>query len=137
MDRRQFLSSVLPSAAGALLATPALAQDMGESGMAIPSFFFSRSERLAREACENDLPECRGDIRRQMSFEKEISLFIPWFGLGIGLIFILMYARKQEKLKEARRKMAQRQHVAGSFKNLDVDRDAQDSRPSKVDDRFS
>ncbi len=117
---------------------PAVAQDMGNNGMAIPAFFFSGSERRAREACENRLPECRPAVREQMNFERDISLFFPWLGLGVAAIFVLSIARKNEKQKEAKRRQAQRAHVAGAFKHMGEDRPEQQSSsaPRDADDRF-
>ncbi|MBL8642717.1 MAG: hypothetical protein JNK21_02205 [Rhodospirillaceae bacterium] len=135
-ERRRWLGRALAGAAGALVSVPAaLAQDMGENGMAIPSFFFSGAERRAREACENKLPECRPNVRAQMSFERDISLLLPWAALAGALLAGLFYARKREKAKEMHRKLAQRRHVPGSFKNMGETRG--EGGGGETDDRFS
>lgn len=132
MHRRQFISRLVAPAVGFSFATPVLAQDMGENGMAIPSFFFSGAEKRAREACENKEPSCRPDVKRQMSFEKQISLTFPWIGLAAGVLVILFYARKREQEKERKRRMAQARHVPGAHRKLDKDED----RTDFGDDKF-
>jgi hypothetical protein len=136
MNRRQFMTTLLPGVTVVAVASPTLAQDMGERGVPIPSFFFSRQERLAREACENKSPNCRSSVRDQMALEREISLLLPWAGLGVGLVLLLTYMRKKEQEKEKRRRMAQRNHVPGAFKTLDQDRPESEDRDSRDRDRF-
>jgi hypothetical protein len=117
--------------------TPVMAQDMGENGMAIPSFFFSGSERRAREACENRLPECRPAVRAQMSFERDISLFFPWIGLALAVLIALNLARKREIEKEKKRKLAQAHHVTGAYRKMGEDQQPREqSRSQEIDDRF-
>ncbi len=115
---------------------PAVAQDMGENGMAIPSFFFSGSERRGREACENRLPECRPAIRAQMSLERDISLFFPWIALGGAALVILSIARKREKQKTASRKLAKAHHVSGAHRKMGEDSPQESARSQETDDRF-
>jgi hypothetical protein len=115
MIRRAFFTALLTPLA---FAAPAGAQIMPDNGIDF-SFFRSRQEKLAREACEKNLPECRADIRRQMQDEKGISLLTPWILLGLGILGVLLYARKREKSREQHRKEAARKHVPGQFKTLD------------------
>ena len=87
-------------------------------GMAIPSFFFSKSEARQRDACANGLPECRPGIRAQMEEEMAYSMIIPWILLGGGIIAALFYLRGQEKKKQKQRMAARRHHDPGKFKKL-------------------
>lgn len=136
-QRRALLARLFAAGLGLTAAPPVMAQDMGNNGMAIPSFFFSGSERRAREACENRLPECRPAVREQMNFERDVSLFFPWLGLGLAAIFVLSVARRKEKEKEMKRKLAQKHHVSGAFKNMGEDRQEPSSAPARdADDRF-
>jgi hypothetical protein len=134
--RRIFFRRGISALVGTSIAGPALAQDMGQNGVAIPSFFFSGYERRQREACENKLPECRPAVRAQINFEKDISLFIPWVGLGLGVIALLAYMRKKEQQKEAKRKLAQAHHVPGSFKKMGEHVGQERGPAPEVDDRF-
>jgi hypothetical protein len=115
MNRRTFFASVLPIAA---VPTAAVAQIMPDNGIDF-GFFRSAQEKRARAACEQNLPECRADVRRQMQTEKGYSLLTPWILLGLGILGVLLYARKREKAKEEQRKLARRKHVPGQFKGLD------------------
>jgi hypothetical protein len=110
-------------AAMTLAPRPAAAQIMPDNGIDFGRFFRSRQEQMAREACENNLPECRADIRRQMQEEKSLSLLTPWILLGLGILGVLLVARKREKAKEKHRREAQRKHVPGAFKQLDKGED--------------
>lgn len=115
MNRRAFFTTLF---AGAVAVAPAAAQIMPDNGIDF-GFFRSRQEQRAREACEKNLPECRADIRRQMQEEKGISLLTPWILLGVGVLGVLLWARKREKARQKMKKEAQRKHVPGQFKQLD------------------
>ena len=60
----------------AAMAAPATAQQMHDDGVALP-WFHSRAEQMARDACENDLPECRDSVRKQLATEKAITRTLP------------------------------------------------------------
>ena len=126
MNRRIFISlawavlALLALGGGAAFMAPAAAQIMPDNGIDF-GFLRSRQEQMARKACEDNLPECRADIRRQMHDEKGISLATPWILLCLGILGVLLYARKREKEKERHRKEASRKHVPGAFRRLDKD----------------
>jgi len=113
---------------GAVLAgfwapSPAYAQAKRDTaGMPIPSWLFPSSEARARRACIDKQPECRGTVRAQIEYEKSISLLFPWIALGIAIIGVLFYLRKQEQKKMQTRKVAQRHHDPAAFRKLDKDR---------------
>ncbi|MDX2223351.1 MAG: hypothetical protein SFV21_11405 [Rhodospirillaceae bacterium] len=141
MDRRSFLACFAPrrmaAAACALglgaAATPALAQEIPQFGIPIP-WFRSRAEKLARAACENNLPECRADVRRQLEAEKQVSLVTPWILLCVAVLGVLLILRKREKDRARQREEARRKHVPGAFKTLDQTRADRQTEPG--DDRF-
>ena len=70
------------------------------------SFIFPASERRAREACAQELPNCGAAVCAQMEYEMAISLTIPWIILGVGVIIVLMWLRSQEKKKAKARLLA-------------------------------
>jgi hypothetical protein len=87
-------------------------------GMPIPSFFFSTSEARQRNACADELPECRPSVRAQMEQEMAYSMILPWVLAGGGILIGLFYLRKQEKKKLKLRKAAQRHHDPSKFRKL-------------------
>ena len=114
MHRRTFFASVFPITA---VPTAAVAHIMPDNGIDF-GFFRSAQEKRVRAACEQDLPECRANVRHQMQTEKGYSFLTPWILLGLGILGVLLYARKREKSKQEQRKLAKRKHVPGQFKGL-------------------
>lgn len=100
-------------------AAPAHAQVIKPYGMPIPSFFFSRAERRAREACADELATCRASVRAEMEQEMAISLVLPWITLGIAVLCVLFWLRAQDKKKELARQAARKHHNPGAFRKLD------------------
>lgn len=113
--------------------SPASAQVFKPTGMAIPSFFFPAAERRARDACADNLPNCRASVRAQMEQEMAVSLVIPWVILGVGVLVVLFYLRKQERAKARARALARRHHDPGAFRRLDKDKTAQKNMDDDVD----
>ncbi len=111
-------------------APPAVAQVIEPYGMPIPSFFFSPAERRAREACAQELPECRASIRADMEQEMAISLMLPWIMLAVAVLGVLFWLRAEEKKKLRARALARQHHEPGAFRKLDRER----SDRSKDDD---
>jgi hypothetical protein len=113
---------------------------MGDNGMTLPAFFFSRGEQMAREACEQRSPNCRPAVREQMELERNISLLLPWAAGVAGLVVALFYMRRREQEKEAKRRLAQRRHVPGAYKSLDKDKREEEAKAQRQreeeDDRF-
>ena len=95
--------------------TPPVIKPMG---MAIPSFFFSASEARQRNACANNLPECRPSIRAQMEQEMAYSMILPWVLVGVGILAALFYLRAQERKKQKQRLAARRHHDPNKFRKL-------------------
>jgi len=126
------LCAVLTVLAGVGAPRSAEAQVFKPQGMPIPSFFFPAAERRAREACANNESNCRASVRAQMEQEMAISLTIPWIILGIGVLVVLFYLRKQEKARAAKRALARRNHDPGAFRKLDKDK--ADKKRSNGDD---
>ena len=95
-----------------LLSAPqaASAQQMHDDGFALP-WFRSRAEQMERQACIDNLPECRATVRRQIEQERAATRFTPWLALGVIVLVALLYVRKKEKDKERRRIEAMRHHV--------------------------
>ncbi len=58
-------------------------------GMAIPSLFFPASEARQRDACANELPECRPSVRAKMEEEMAYSMILPWVLAGGGILAAL------------------------------------------------
>lgn len=144
IDRRAFLALLAPrrlaAAAGTACAlgvgvgaSSAAAQEIPQFGIPIP-WFRSRAEKLARAACENNLPECRADVRRQLAAEKQVSLVTPWILLCLAVLGVLLYMRKKEKDRARQREEARRKHVPGAFKKLD--QTPGDAAADAADDRF-
>jgi len=116
---------------------PAVAQVMKQQGLPIPAFFFSGAERRAREACADNLPNCRASVRAQMEQEMEISLTLPYVGLGIGLIVVLVMLRGQEKKKAKARALARSHHDPGAFRKLDKEKKEKQSDGDDDEDQLS
>jgi hypothetical protein len=106
----------------AATAPPAHAQIIKPQGIPIPSFFFSPAERRAREACAQELPNCRTAVRAQMEQEMAVSLALPWVMLGIAVLAVLFWLRGQERKKAQARLAARANHNPGAFRKLDRDR---------------
>ena len=91
--------------------TPALAQVMHDDGFALP-WFHSRSQQMARRACEDELPECRESVRRQLATEKVITTIAPWVLLCLFMLGTVIYVRRRESQREERRhRQAARHHI--------------------------
>jgi hypothetical protein len=119
------------------VSTPAVAQDMGDSGFTLPDFFFSRADQIARANCINKSGNCRPDIMTQIEIERAVSLIAPWFLAVIGLVLLLRYMRQREKKKEMSRRMAQRRHVPGSVRKQQEDQAAKVAHQAEDDERFN
>jgi hypothetical protein len=100
---------------GALAPTPAAAQKMSEDGMQLP-WFHSRAEKLARQACENDLPECRDSIRKKIATEKMITRTAPWVLLCLFLLGMSRYSRMRENRRRKKQEEIARHHVRSSVR---------------------
>lgn len=106
--------------------TPATAQIMKPDGFAIP-WFHSPAERQAREACEQNLPECRASVRQEIAKEKAATVITPWLILGVAILGVLFWMRAQEKKKEKRRVRAQRHHDPNAYRRLDKTREEREA----------
>ncbi|MBY0508941.1 MAG: hypothetical protein K2P94_02205 [Rhodospirillaceae bacterium] len=117
---------------------PAAAQVFKQQGLPIPSFFFSGAERRAREACADNLPNCRASVRARMNQEMEISLTIPYIVLAVGLITALVWLRGQEKKKAKARALARAHHDPGAFRKLDKEKkEKRDTDDDEDEDQLS
>ena len=113
---------------------PAAAQKMHTDGMQLP-WFRSKAQIIARQACEDELPECRDSVRKQLATEKAITSMAPWAMLAFAIIGALLYARRQEILKERRRQDAAREHTRSSARAKEAKaRPASDERDEKSGD---
>ena len=117
-------------------AAPARAQIMKPDGFTLP-WFRSPAERRAREACEQNLPECRASVRRQIAEEKAASMVTPWLILGAGVLVALLWLRMQEKKKEKKRARAQRQHNPDAFRKLDRTKEERAADAARERERMS
>ena len=115
---------------GVLGAGPAMAQVMHDDGIALP-WFHSRTTQMARDACENDLPECRDSVRRELATEKAITRTVPWVLICLAIWGAVRYARAREKVRERQREEAARHHVRASVRTKDA---RLDERPPVSDD---
>ncbi len=115
-------------------APPANAQVIKPYGIPIPAFFFSGSERRAREACAAELPECRVTVRAELEQEMAVSLMLPWLGLGLAVLGALFWLRAQDKKKERARAAARRHHEPGAFRKLDQEPKARTKDTDTDDD---
>ena len=112
------------------LGAPASAQVMKRDGFAIP-WFHSAADQRAREACENNQPDCRASVRAEIDQEKAISLLLPWALAGAVVLGVLFWMRKREQERIKKRRAAQRKHDPKAYKKLDQskeDRDAEAER---------
>ncbi len=126
------LSSIGP----VMLPLPATAQIMHDDGMQIP-WFRSKADKLARQACENDLPECRDSIRKQLATEKAITRYIPWILICLCLLGAARYARKREEERNRQKAEAARHHIRASLREQNERKpDRDDDDEDDVDDRL-
>ncbi len=132
MNRRKFLTSLVTGGLAAS-AVPASAQVMPEAGIPIP-FFRSRSEEIARRACEEGLPECRASVRAQLELERSITVALPWVIAGLAILGVLIWLRAQEKKKAQQRMRARRHHDPKRYKNLDKTKADRERDPYDDDD---
>jgi hypothetical protein len=95
---------------GAFAALPARAQIMHDDGVPLP-WFHSRAERLARQACLHNLPECRDSVRRKLAVELMITTLTPWVLLCLVILGAVIYVRRREAARERRRHEAERHHA--------------------------
>jgi hypothetical protein len=115
-------------------AAPASAQVMKRDGFTIP-WFHSAAERRAREACENNQPDCRPSVRQQIADEKAMSLITPWLILGAVVLGALFWLRKRDQDRLKKRRQAQRKHDPKAYKKLDQDKEERAAEDAH-DDRF-
>ncbi|TAK97912.1 MAG: hypothetical protein EPO08_20535 [Rhodospirillaceae bacterium] len=115
--------------------TPSRAQVMHDDGFALP-WFHSRAQQMARQACENDLPECRDSVRRQLATEKIITTLAPWVLLCLFILGAVIYARRREAEREERRHQAARHHIRETQRSPRAQRDdnGADERAVEHDD---
>jgi len=95
---------------GVFGAASSRAQVMHDDGLPLP-WFHNRAQQMARQACEDDLPECRDSVRRQLVTEKMITNLLPWVLLCLVMLGAFVYVRRQEAVREGRRNQAARQHA--------------------------
>jgi hypothetical protein len=105
--------------------TPSLAQVMHDDGFALP-WFHSRSQQMARRACEDELPECRESVRRQLATEKTITTIAPWVLLCLFMLGTVIYVRRREARREERRHQAERHHIREAHRAPRTPRDGAD-----------
>ncbi len=110
--RRLYIAIVLSLGAfGTVMApTPAAAQKMNEDGIQLP-WFRSRAEKLARAACEADLPECRDSVRKKIATEKVITSYAPWIMLCLFFLGASQYMRIRENRRRKKQEEVARNHV--------------------------
>jgi hypothetical protein len=113
MDFRK-LCFVVMLGLGSLAPLPAAAI-MSDDGMQLP-WFRSKAEKAARQACEDDLPECRDSIRKQIASEKAITRYLPWILLCLVILGAVRYVNMREKQRDRRREEAARHHVRASLR---------------------
>ena len=125
MGGNRKIFSVLALAFGMALAEPAAvqAQIMPTQGIDIP-WFHSSQDRVQRDACRRNLPECRASVRAQMEIEQAVTVILPWASLGIAILVGLFWLRGQEKKRERAKKLARLNHTPGAFRNLDKEKTA-------------
>lgn len=117
-------------------AVPAWAQVMPSQGIPIP-WFHSPAERIQRDACRRNLPECRSSVRAQLEFEESITVILPWVALAIAILGVLFWLRRQEREREKRKRLARMHHTPGAFKKLDASKEEKDKEEDEDADRLS
>src|ERR1700740_2753429 len=80
---------------GAFAPVPARAQIMHDDGVPLP-WFHTRAEKLARQACMHNLPECRDSVRQQLALELMITTLAPWVLLCLVIFGAVMYVRRRD-----------------------------------------
>ena len=115
-------------------AAPASAQIMKRDGFTI-DWFHSAGERRAREACENNQPDCRPSVRAEIDQEKAISLIVPWALAGGVILGALFWLRKREQDRLKKRRAAQRKHDPKAYKKLDQSKEDRAEEAAR-DDAF-
>jgi hypothetical protein len=113
--------------------TPARAQIMHDDGITLP-WFHSRADRMARQACEDELPECRDSVRRELVTEKLITTIAPWVLLLLVIIGAIRYVRYQERKRDAQRHDAARHQRAAKVAKASRGADDAPVRQSDADD---
>ena len=115
-----WLATILVS--GVFFAAPVQAAETAPiikgRGIAIPSFFFPSLKARQRDACANELAECRPAIRAEMEEEMAYSMILPWALVGVGVLGSLFYLRAQEKKKQKQRLAARRRTDPAKFRKL-------------------
>ncbi len=122
----------------ALSPTPAAAQKMSEDGIQLP-WFHSRAEKLARQACEDGLPECRDSVRQRIATEKAITITAPWVGLCLVLLGAARFSRMREQKRRKKQEELARHHVRASVRDTKAklrDADAGAADDDSQDDGF-
>ena len=139
--RRLYFAIVLSLGLGVALApTPAAAQKMSEDGIQLP-WFHSRAEKLARAACEADLPECRDSVRKKIATEKMITMTAPWIAVCLVFLGAARFSRMREAKRRKKQEELSRTHVRASVreaktKTRDADAAAAAADDDSIDDGF-
>ncbi len=92
----------------------------------------SRAEKLARQACEDDLPECRDSVRQRIATEKAITITAPWVALCIILLGAARFSRMREQKRRKKQEELARHHVRASVR--DTKTKIRDAETSAADD---
>jgi hypothetical protein len=121
---------------GLSVLAPARAQVMPSQGIDLP-WFTSKAEQAQRDACRRNLPECRSSVRAQMALEESITVIVPWAGLGLAILGVLLWLRAQEKKRARRKKLARMHHTPGAFKKLDKDKREKTESDDEAADRHA
>lgn len=118
MNRTRVFLSVLALLLGFAALPPVQAQEMRTPGIDF-SWFRSSQEQAQRDACRRNLPECRATVRAKMNFEQSITVIVPWAGLGIAILGVLLWLRGKEKKRERQKRLARMNHTPGAQRKLD------------------
>ena len=97
---------------------PVHAQVFDPVGVSLP-WFRSEAEKRDRQACEQNLPECKGSVRQEIAKERMASAITPWLLLGVAVLCVLVFLRVQERSRAKRRRRAQQRHDPQAFRELD------------------